>query len=64
MAERYGWTLEDIDRLGPEGRARVRYWWSTKLVWTEASRYLRQWETAQAANAKAFEALEPAPRTS
>lgn len=57
MADRYGWTLDDIDRLGPEGRARVRYMWAVKLVHTEASRYLREWEAAQESNAQAFSTL-------
>lgn len=50
MAERYGWTVEDIDRLGQDGRARVRYWWAVKVAHTEASRFLRQWEAQQASN--------------
>ncbi|HAX23913.1 MAG TPA: hypothetical protein DCX80_02610 [Chloroflexi bacterium] len=51
MAERYGWTPDDIDRLGADGRRRVRYWWSVWIAWRQADEFLRQWEGQQEQNA-------------
>ena len=58
LAERYGWTVDEIDRLGPAGRDRVRYWLAVRTTWTAAEKHLAQWNATQDANNRAFEAQD------
>lgn len=44
MADRYGWTLAEIDRVD---RARVRRMWAVRALYADAERYLEGWRKSQ-----------------
>lgn len=48
MIRQYGWTLDYVDSLGPDERARVRDMWLLRGLHAEADAFLADWGRKQA----------------
>ena len=45
-AERYGWSLPQIDALDTDDRTRIQRWWITKLIVEDAYTFNRKFKSS------------------
>lgn len=62
LAERYGWTLREIDALTDADRERIRGWHATRAIYSEAERFVQNWMRKNAGVVSMVERMRGARR--